>query len=44
MTMSLDEFKRIFMCEIAKNVWDTLEVTNEGTKTMKISKLQIIIS
>ncbi|KAG2679806.1 hypothetical protein I3760_11G068100 [Carya illinoinensis] len=31
MAVSPDEFKRIFMCEIAKETWDILEVTHEGT-------------
>jgi hypothetical protein len=41
-TMSPDEFKRISMCEITKKTWDIIEVTHEGTKTMKNSKLQIL--
>jgi hypothetical protein len=40
--MSPDEFKRISMCEITKKTWDIIEVTHEGTKTMKNSKLQIL--
>jgi hypothetical protein len=33
MTMSSDEFKRISKYEIAKETWDIIEVTHEGTKT-----------
>jgi len=32
MTMSPDEFKRISKCKIAKETWDIIEVTHEGTK------------
>ncbi|XP_022873216.1 uncharacterized protein LOC111392180 [Olea europaea var. sylvestris] len=33
MTVSPEEFKRVSMCETAKEVWDILETTHEGTKT-----------
>jgi len=36
MVVSPDKFKIIFKCEITKEAWDILEVTYEGTKTMKI--------
>ncbi|KAG2708636.1 hypothetical protein I3760_05G201700 [Carya illinoinensis] len=41
MAVSLEEFKRISMYEIAKEAWDILEVTHEGTKIVKNSKLQL---
>jgi hypothetical protein len=39
MAVSPNEFKRVSMCEIAKEAWDILEVAHEGTKTVKNSKL-----
>ncbi|KAG2718398.1 hypothetical protein I3760_03G218400 [Carya illinoinensis] len=44
MAVSSEEFKRIFMCEIAKEAWDILEVTHEGTRIVKNSKLQMLTS
>ncbi|KAG2685396.1 hypothetical protein I3760_10G123700 [Carya illinoinensis] len=44
MAVSSEEFKRISMCEIAKEVWDILEVTHEGTRIVKNSKLQMLTS
>ncbi|KAG2667762.1 hypothetical protein I3760_15G130800 [Carya illinoinensis] len=44
MAVSPEEFKRISMCEIAKEAWDILEVTHEGTKIVKNSKLQLLTS
>lgn len=38
MVVSPDKFKIVFMCEIIKEAWDILEVTHEGTETMKNSK------
>jgi hypothetical protein len=39
-----DEFIRISLCELAKDAWKILQVTHEGTETVKFSKLQIFIS
>jgi hypothetical protein len=36
MVVSPDKFKIIFKCEITKEARGILEVTYEGTKTMKI--------
>ncbi|XP_022883551.1 uncharacterized protein LOC111400370 [Olea europaea var. sylvestris] len=33
MVVSPEEFRRVSMCETAKEVWDILETTHEGTKT-----------
>ncbi|XP_022873961.1 uncharacterized protein LOC111392800 [Olea europaea var. sylvestris] len=33
MVVSPKEFRRVSMCETAKEVWDILETTHEGTKT-----------
>ncbi|KAL6986439.1 hypothetical protein U1Q18_052640 [Sarracenia purpurea var. burkii] len=35
-----NEFRRICTCDIAKDAWDILETTHEGTSTVKKSKLQ----
>lgn len=44
MPVSPEEFRRVSMCETAKEVWDILETTHEGTKTVKNSKLQMLAS
>ncbi|XP_022891884.1 uncharacterized protein LOC111406737 [Olea europaea var. sylvestris] len=44
MAVSPKEFRRVSMCETAKEVWDILETTHEGTKTVKNSKLQMLAS
>jgi hypothetical protein len=38
------EFTRISNCEIAKDAWQILETTYEGTKLVKSVKLQMLIS
>ena len=38
--ITCDEFRRISICETAKEAWDILEVTHEGTDLVKNSKLQ----
>jgi len=38
------EFERISNCEIAKDEWQILETTYEGTKLVKFAKLQMLIS
>jgi hypothetical protein len=35
-SLSPSEFSRIFNCEIAKEAWDILETTNEGTKLIML--------
>jgi hypothetical protein len=44
MAVSFDEFKRIFICEITKEAQDILEIIHEGTKMVKIFKLQMLTS
>jgi len=44
MVMSPEELKRISLCEIAKEAWEILEVTHEGTKAVKNFKLQMLTS
>jgi hypothetical protein len=42
--LSPSEFVRISNCEIAKDAWQILETTYEGTKLVKSAKLQMLIS
>ena len=42
MFVSQEEFEKIFMCEKSTEVWDILERAYDGTKPMKISKLQML--
>ncbi|XP_022876707.1 uncharacterized protein LOC111394889 [Olea europaea var. sylvestris] len=37
-----EEFRRVSMCELAKEVWDILETTHQGTHAVKSSKLQML--
>jgi hypothetical protein len=43
-TLSSSEFARISNCEIAKDAWQILKTTYEGTKLVKSTKLQMLIS
>lgn len=36
MDIFLEELKRVSMYDIFKETWDILEITNDGTKTVKI--------
>ena len=40
--LSPDEFKRIISCDTAKQAWDILEMTHEGTTIVKKSKVQLL--
>jgi len=42
--LSPSEFARISICESAKEAWQILETTYEGTKLVKSAKLQMLIS
>ena len=42
--VSMEEFKRIFNVEIAHTTWNILQTVHEGTKTIKINKLQQLTS
>lgn len=42
MVASLGKFKRISICDIAKEAWHILEVTHEETKIVKNSKLLLL--
>ena len=37
---SMEKFKRIFNVEVAHTAWNILQTVHEGTKTVKINKLQ----
>ena len=39
----VNEFNRIFDCETAKEIWDKLEVTHEGTSQVKESKISMLV-
>ena len=43
-TVSMEEFKRISNVEIAHTVWNILQTVHEGTKAVKINKLQQLTS
>ena len=38
--ISMEEFKRISNVEVAHTTWNILQTMHEGTKTVKINKLQ----
>nr|AFN88195.1 phytoalexin-deficient 4-2 protein [Phaseolus vulgaris] len=42
-SLSCDEFFRISQCEIAKEMWDILEVTHEGTNDVKRARKHALI-
>ena len=42
--VSMKEFKRISNVEVAHTVWNILQTVHEGTKTVKINKLQQLTS
>ena len=39
-TVSMEEFKRISNVEVAHTTWNILQIVHEGTKAIKINKLQ----
>jgi len=42
-TLNSDEFFRVSQCGFAKEIWDTLEVTHEGTNDVKRARKDTII-
>ena len=42
--LSQEEFNRVVNCNMAKEVWDTLKTTHEGTDQVKIAKIQMLTS
>ena len=43
-TISMEEFKRISNVEVAHTAWNILQIVHEGTKAVKINKLQQLTS
>ena len=43
-TVSMEEFKRISNIEVAHTAWNILQTVHEGTKAVKINKLQQLTS
>jgi oligoribonuclease (3'-5' exoribonuclease) len=41
-SLGMDEFFRISNCKTAKEIWDTLETTHEGTEEVKRSRLNTL--
>ncbi|GJV87045.1 hypothetical protein Tco_1530983 [Tanacetum coccineum] len=37
------EYKRIFMCQTAKEIWDTLLITHEGNNQVKANKIDLLV-
>jgi hypothetical protein len=43
-SLCFEEFGRISRCVIAKEAWETLEITHEGSQIVKASKIQMVVS
>jgi len=43
LTLNLDEFFRVSQCSSAKEMWDILEVTHEGTSDVKLARKNVLI-
>ena len=41
--LDVNEFNRISTCTSAKEIWDRLEVTHEGTNQVKESKINMLV-
>ncbi|GJV35503.1 hypothetical protein Tco_1407980 [Tanacetum coccineum] len=37
------EYERIFMCHIAKEIWDTLLITHQGNNQVKANKIDLLV-
>ncbi|GJV30403.1 copia protein [Tanacetum coccineum] len=37
------EYERIFMCQTAKEIWDTLLITHQGNNQVKANKIDILV-
>ena len=42
--VSMEEFKRIYNVKVAYTAWNILQIVHEGTKAVKINKLQKLTS
>jgi len=40
--LGMDEYFRVSNCKNAKDMWDTLQVTHEGTKNVKKSRINTL--
>ena len=38
-----DEYTRISECELAKDIWDALQVAHEGTNQVKQSRIELLM-
>jgi len=38
-----DEYTRVFACESAKDIWDALQITHEGTNQVKQSRIELLM-
>ena len=41
--LSLEEFNRVSTCKTAKEMWDKLKVTHEGTSQVKETKINLLV-
>jgi len=41
--LTLDEFYRVSICQSAKEMWDVLEVTHEGTEKVKRARKNTLV-
>jgi hypothetical protein len=43
-SISIEEFSKISRCVIAKEAWETLKITYEGSQIVKAFKIQMLVS
>jgi len=41
--LGLDEYTRISKCELAKDIWEALQVAHEGTNQVKQSRIELLM-
>ncbi|GJS62872.1 hypothetical protein Tco_0677436 [Tanacetum coccineum] len=41
--LSRKEYERIFMCQTAKEIWDTLLITHQGNNQVKTNKIDLLV-
>ncbi|GJV21532.1 zf-CCHC domain-containing protein [Tanacetum coccineum] len=41
--LSRKEYERIFMCQTAKEIWDTLLITHQGNNQVKANKIDLLV-
>ncbi|GJW71606.1 hypothetical protein Tco_0128523 [Tanacetum coccineum] len=42
-TLPCKEYERIFMCQTAKEIWDTLLITHQGNNQVKSNKIDLLV-